>query len=75
MPTATPPCPRCGSAETVPVAYGLPDEPLFEAAQRGEVAIGGCIVGRPGGDPDRACRACGHEWVSGVRDPAWSLEE
>lgn len=36
-------CPRCGST-ALPIAYGLPAPELFEAADRGEVALGGCVV-------------------------------
>lgn len=38
-----PPCPRCGSAARE-IVYGLPSLELFEAADRGEVALGGCGV-------------------------------
>ncbi|UCH79180.1 MAG: hypothetical protein JSU81_04330 [Candidatus Coatesbacteria bacterium] len=37
-----PACPKCGSDENViPIVYGYPSEELFEAAERGEVALGG----------------------------------
>jgi len=59
----TPPrCPKCHSLRVVEIAYGMPAVELRESAERGEVALGGCVVGRPGGDPDRRCRSCGHEW-------------
>jgi hypothetical protein len=41
--TKTATCPRCGSAG-IPIVYGLPSHELFEAADRGEVALGGCEV-------------------------------
>jgi hypothetical protein len=63
-PDTTAICPSCGSGQSVQIVYGLPSFRLFKASERGEVAIGGCIVGREGGDPDRQCRDCGHEWVS-----------
>lgn len=50
-------CPRCGSTDTIPIAYGLPGPELMEAAERGEVAIGGCIVS--GSQPTHECRGCG----------------
>ena len=57
-------CPRCG-AVSVPIVYGLPSYELFDAADRGEVALGGCCV-IIGGDPQptRACRGvdCGLEF-------------
>ena len=36
-------CRRCGSPLT-PVAYGYPTLETFEAAERGEVLLGGCVV-------------------------------
>ena len=56
-----PPCPVCGAA-SVPIAYGYPDLELFEAADRGEVALGGCVIGKD--DPTHECRA-GHTFSSG----------
>jgi hypothetical protein len=58
MTTAAPnrPRPRCGSTDAVQIIYGLPDFELGEAAQRGEVLLGGCIVGPE--SPDYECRNC-----------------
>ena len=39
----TPLCPRCGSASRE-VVFGLPGPELFEAADRGEVVLGGCMI-------------------------------
>jgi hypothetical protein len=36
-------CPACESHDLVPVVYGMPDLDAFEAAERGEVIIGGCM--------------------------------
>jgi hypothetical protein len=44
-------CPQCGG-RLVPIVYGLPGEELGEAADRGEVILGGC-------QPDGAKRGCG----------------
>jgi hypothetical protein len=54
-------CPRCGAA-SVPIVYGLPSYDLFDAADRGEVALGGCMV--EDDQPTRACRGvdCGLEF-------------
>jgi hypothetical protein len=50
-------CPRCGAAiEPVPIAYGYPTQETFEAADRGEVRLGGCIVEPE--SPDFVCPAC-----------------
>jgi hypothetical protein len=54
--------PACGAQTAVPIVYGLPGPDIFEAAERGEVAIGGCVIGRPDGDPHWACPACQHRW-------------
>ena len=55
--TETRQCPRCGSTESTPILYGYPTNEAFEAAQRGEIALGGCIVGDE--SPDFECRGCG----------------
>jgi len=66
MPPARPlpPCPSCGSLDAIPIAYGYPLPETFEAAARGEVALGGCIIGDE--SPDYECRACGYvlAWVN-----------
>jgi len=43
----------------VPIVYGLLDEALEDAAARGEVALGGCIVPQP---QRWGCRVCGYAW-------------
>ncbi|HKS16514.1 MAG TPA: hypothetical protein VJU16_04325 [Planctomycetota bacterium] len=50
-------CPACGG-KLVPILYGLPSSEGFQAAERGEIALGGCTV--MGDDPQLACAAC-HE--------------
>jgi hypothetical protein len=55
-----PTCPECQTDDTVPIVYGMPSPEVFEAAERGELAIGGCAV-----EPDNPhwfCRACEHRW-------------
>lgn len=62
MPTpgkAPRPCPRCGSTDAIPIAYGYPARETFEAAERGEVHLGGCVIGPR--SPEFACAACGTE--------------
>lgn len=54
-------CPVCGAVGR-PIVFGLPGPDLFEAAERGEVLLGGCCV--TGDDPTHGCDA-GHSW----RDP------
>ncbi len=55
-----PPCPQCGSHRTVPIVYGFVPASVGEAAERGEVVLGGCML--TGEDPEWACLACGHRW-------------
>lgn len=53
-------CPRCEQTDVVPVVFGLPSPETFELAERGFVALGGCLL-----DPEPAdfvCRSCGHAW-------------
>ena len=51
-------CPTCGAAG-VRIVYGMPGPELFEAADRGEVFLGGCVIGDD--DPTYACGS-GHRW-------------
>ena len=37
-------CQRCGSAEVLPIAYGLPSRKLVGAAEAGRVVLGGRAV-------------------------------
>lgn len=36
-------CPTCG-AGVLQIAYGMPGEEMHEAAQRGEIILGGCVI-------------------------------
>jgi poly(ADP-ribose) glycohydrolase ARH3 len=62
LPTEPPPreCPACGAMTLVSIVYGMPGHELFEAAERGEVVLGGCIVDWD--QPTAACTACGGQW-------------
>jgi hypothetical protein len=48
-------CPRCGGS-IVPVAYGFPGPDMWEAAERGEIVLGGCMVRI--GQPTVRCTSC-----------------
>ena len=37
-------CPECKQKTGVNIVYGYPSAELFEAANRDEVALGGCII-------------------------------
>jgi len=51
-------CSRCGSPAVIPIVYGLPGGALIDAAGRGEIVLGGCIVG-----PQKwACLECAYWW-------------
>lgn len=57
---ATPHCPECGSHDTREIVYGIPTPQLYEGAERGEVALGGCSMWT--GDPRWRCVSCRHGW-------------
>ena len=52
-------CPHCGG-KVLRIQYGHPGPELFEAADRGEILLGGCILSPDSPDsPDYACPTCG----------------
>jgi hypothetical protein len=51
-----PPCPACDSTDAIRIAYGYPSLEMGMAADRGEIALGGCLVGPE--SPDYECRSC-----------------
>jgi len=53
-------CPSCKAKEGVDILYGMPTPESFENAERGELAIGGCVI--EDNQPDRRCLKCEHEW-------------
>jgi hypothetical protein len=57
-------CPDCGGA-VLPVVFGFPGPELFEAAERGEILLGGCCM--EGDGPVRECNGCGRRWTDAVR--------
>ncbi len=59
-------CPKCNEKAGVPIVYGHPTEDAWEAAQRGELAIGGCM--REWDAPKWRCLACNHGWPT-VTEP------
>jgi hypothetical protein len=52
-----PTCSSCAATDLVAIVYGYPDPELFEAADCGEVELGGCVI--YGNDPKWSCRVCG----------------
>jgi hypothetical protein len=53
-------CPACGG-RAIPILYGMPSphSGMMEAAERGEIAIGGCVI--PERPPAFTCPNH-HEW-------------
>ncbi len=49
-------CPNCGSQNTAAVIWGYPSSEGMRAAERGDVFLGGCMVGLD--DPDYGCHDC-----------------
>lgn len=75
-------CPSCLTATVVPVVYGFPVDTTFEAAGRGEVVLGGCIIDdvpwEHRGQREMQCTSCGARvWVDLGLDSAGtaSLDE
>ena len=50
-------CPNCGGS-VVPLYRGLPGPEVFDMAERGEVALGGCVI-EEGDQPTVRCTQCG----------------
>ena len=55
-------CPKCGSSNVIPVVYGYPSPEGFAAAARGEIKLGGCVVG----DYDWSCGDCGRDFPASI---------
>jgi hypothetical protein len=53
-------CPRCGKDNSVPLLFGLPGPDDFRLAERGMVALGGCLM--PEDEAAFACRSCELQW-------------
>ena len=52
-------CPKCGGAAR-PIMYGFPSPAMFGAAERGEIALGGCTLDPS--NPVWECRSCGQRF-------------
>lgn len=51
-------CPGCDrSISPQPIAYGYPGQEMADAAERGEIFLGGCVV--YGDFPSHRCPMCG----------------
>lgn len=58
-------CPQCGAKKGVSVVHGLPTAQAAVAADRGEIVLGGCVMGAA---PQRQCTACGHRWSTPLEE-------
>lgn len=53
-------CPKCGSENVIPIAYGMPGPELFKKAEAGKVKLGGCCIEE--NSPEYYCNDCVYEW-------------
>ncbi|MFT8348850.1 hypothetical protein [Clostridium saccharoperbutylacetonicum] len=53
-------CPACGATDTIKILYDEPTYESCEAAERGEIALGGCLISEV--SPKRYCKACGEDF-------------
>jgi len=51
-----PDCPSCGTTTVIPIAYGFPGPEMWAQVERGEIALGGCVVDRQ--NPSWHCDRC-----------------
>ena len=61
LPDEPPTCPECNSAMK-PIVYGYPGGGMFEAAERGQIVLGGCLI--YDGQPAWRCASCQPERAS-----------
>jgi hypothetical protein len=66
-------CPACRHVSGVPLVFGMPGPITFEAEQRGELVLGGCVpMSDEGGNVlNLACLRCAYHWY----DPDFEDEE
>ena len=57
-------CSHCG-AKVLRIQYGYPGPELFEAAERGELLLGGCCISPD--SPDYACPCCGQTFIKSIK--------
>jgi hypothetical protein len=60
-------CPACKQRTGVDIVYGIPGPDIADQAERGEIVLGGCVIGPD--SPERACKQCHHEWRITRRPP------
>ena len=53
-------CPKCKSKNIIPISYGYPSAKGMKKAEREEIKLGGCCVGK--NDPQWYCKNCKREF-------------
>ena len=55
-------CQRCGGT-VLPIVYGFPTHAAFEAAEKGELILGGCCIPENVSEiADWVCKECGQRY-------------
>jgi len=57
-----PRCPKCKSADVIPIEYGMPTPEAEQMERDGKLKLAGCVMGAY--NPDAHCKSCGHEWTT-----------
>ena len=52
-------CPNCACEKVLEIVYGKPPSDILEAADRGEVILGGCVISKD--SPKMQCSFCGYK--------------
>jgi hypothetical protein len=53
-------CSSCGSKNSAKIVYGMPSYELYEEAEQGKVALGGCCIMEDA--PQYFCKDCNYKW-------------
>lgn len=56
----------------MPIVFGMPSHELFEAGERGEVILGGCVLEEV--NPTHGCTRCGWEGVIDAPDEPQEID-
>jgi hypothetical protein len=60
LPSGLKVCPQC-EGDLIPIVYGYPGPEMLQEAERGEILLGGCVVGDD--DPHHRCKNCGRQYL------------
>ncbi|AEV30829.1 hypothetical protein SpiGrapes_3082 [Sphaerochaeta pleomorpha str. Grapes] len=53
-------CPKCGSSNVIPIAYGEPGPKIWKEQIEGRIILGGCNIFED--SPNVHCKDCKYEW-------------